>query len=546
MTSLPGSEVPQRRRVLAVGLDGASFELLQPWIQSGDMPNLAALVNRGVSGGLESVIPPLTPPAWTTAVTGVNPGKHGVFNFLKPKFGRAVTEFFGTADWKTPALWDYLGARNLSSVVLHLPATYPPRPIEGVLVAGLPLTNVDANSTWPPELKNDLQREIPGYRLFPDTMLLRTDRDAYFRNAVETLRAQTDEALYLMEREPWSLMFTLWHMGDSLKHYFWEDMTGASGNEARRFYIRDYYREVDRALGRVVERAGTETHLVVLSDHGHQGVWRAIFLNGWLAQNGLLKVRVPVSMISSKVVRKIRRVLKRRFRLPVRQAGDNDQGFAAAARALESMGRLIVWDSTKAHAEPPGFVWINVRGRDAAGVVEPGEQYETVCREIVDGLLALRDPQTNLPVVDRVVRRDEAFAGGAIDDAPDLVVLPREGYITEYGMQAGRAVGPARQVGFNGYHVMRGMVAFAGPDIRAGETIEDAQIADIAPTVMYLLGLPHQPVMDGHVLTAAIRPDVLAKRPVRIEAIQVERPIVSDRGGEQDAIEQSLRDLGYM
>ena len=233
MSETPLQAASAGPRVLAIGLDGASFELLDPWLESGEMPHLAALVTRGASGGLESVIPPLTPPAWTSAATGVNPGKHGVYNFLRPKFGRPVTEFFGTADWKAPALWDFLAARGIPSIVLHLPATYPPRPVHGALVAGLPLTNVEANSTWPPGLKDELRHEIPGYRLFPDTMLLRTDRDAYYRDAVDTLRAQTDEVLYLMAHREWSLLFTLWHMGDSLKHFFWEDMERAAVDNPR-------------------------------------------------------------------------------------------------------------------------------------------------------------------------------------------------------------------------------------------------------------------------------------------------------------------------
>src|SRR6187549_1897367 len=127
-------------RVVVVGLDGASFELLDPWIRAGEMPNLERLVGRGVSGGLESVLPPMTPPAWTSAVTGVYPGKHGIYNFIRPFFGRFNVEFCGTAHRKAPALWDYLTSLGLSSVILHLPATFPPPRLEGCLVSGYPIT----------------------------------------------------------------------------------------------------------------------------------------------------------------------------------------------------------------------------------------------------------------------------------------------------------------------------------------------------------------------------------------------------------------------
>lgn len=540
---ISSSESSPARRVLAVGLDGASFDLLEPWMRSGEMPVLARLVESGVAGELESVVPPLTPPAWTSALTGVNPGKHGVFNFLKPGFEPGAAEFYGSSDWRAPAIWDYLGARGLRTIALHLPATYPTPAIEGLLVAGLPLTNVDADCTHPPELRDELRREIPGYKLFPDTILLRTDRDAYFRDACETLRVQTEEALYLMEREPWSLLFTLLHMGDSLKHFFWDDMTGRGGDGSRKHYIRDYYREVDRSLGRLVERAGPETHVVVLSDHGHLGVTRAVHLNAWLAREGYFKVRIPPSMAASMLARKLRRKIFGKRDLP---GGNNDQALAAAARTLAQLGKAVVWRETKAYAEPPGFVWINLRGRNAAGVVEPGDEYRRVRDEIREGLLAIRDPESGEPVFVDVVTREQAFTGPEIDSAPDLVALPRDGYITEYGVQQKRVVAPVRRVGFNGYHVMEGMVAIAGPEIRRGATLDGARIVDVAPTILHLCGLPAQPAMDGRVLEEAFEADALAARPVRVEEIPVASVRSTDSAAERDRIEQSLRDLGYM
>jgi predicted AlkP superfamily phosphohydrolase/phosphomutase len=531
----------RRPRVLAVGLDGASFELLGSWMRSGDMPNLARLVAAGASGGLESVVPPLTPPAWTSALTGVGPGTHGIYNFLKPRFERPVAEFYGSSDLRVPALWDLLGARGLRSVVLHLPATYPPRPMEGAMVAGLPLTKVSADCTWPPELRDELVERVPGYKLFPDTLLRRTDPDAYFRDSVTTLGAQADEALLLMEREDWSFFYTLWHMGDTLKHYFWDDMLRKTGNEARRFYIRDYYREADRHLGRLVERAGPDTHVLVLSDHGHQGVRRAVHLNGWLVRNGYLKIEIPASLVRSKLWKKIQRKVRRVLRLPATAAGEKASAFDAAARTIEAISKAVVWAETKAYAEPPGFIWINLRGRHATGVVAPGEEYERVRSAIRDGMMAIRDPESDMPVFDRILTREEAFSGPALDEAPDLVAMPREGYLTEYGVQQRNDVANVRQVGFNGYHVMRGMLAMAGPGIPAGAQLAGARIVDVAPTVLHLLGLPVQPWMEGKVLDEAA-----GDRPVTVEEIPVELSTRAGAGSERDSIEQSLRDLGYM
>jgi predicted AlkP superfamily phosphohydrolase/phosphomutase len=539
-------EAEERKpRVLVVGLDGASLELLDPWIDSGDMPNLARLIASGVRGGLESVVPPQTPPAWTSAITGVYPGKHGIFNFFRPRFGPGPVRLYGTAERRVPALWDLLGARGMRSVILHLPATFPPPALEGCLVVGVPITDLKADCTYPRELKDDLLAHIPGYKLFPNAGYLRVDRDAYFRDAVETLRAHTEEALYLMQRERWDLFFTLWHMGDGLMHFFWRDMVGKTGDAAREFYIRDYYREADRSLGRLLERAGDGTHVIVMSDHGFGGVDRAISLNLWLSKNGFLKARVPFPLVALKARRKLEKVVRRKLHLPSRKEESEDV-MRRVVETVERFGAGIRWDRSRAHAELPGFIWINTRGRDAFGIVEPGEEYERERERIRAGLRALCDPETNEPVFSRVLTREEAFRGPADGDAPDLVALPRSGYVTTYGVQRERVIGPVQPRSWNGYHVMRGMIVLSGPGICSGERLEGGRIVDVAPTILHLLGLPVQPAMDGRVLEAAFQPSALEARPVRVGEIFVALSAGPAEDSDSEAIEQTLRDLGYM
>jgi predicted AlkP superfamily phosphohydrolase/phosphomutase len=534
------------RRVLVVGLDGASFELLGQWMDAGLMPNLAALVARGVAGGLESVIPPLTPPAWTSAVTGVNPGRHGVLNFAKPRFGGQLVDFYSALDRRAPALWDFLGAMGKRSVILHLPATHPPLPLEGLLVSGIPVTDLRADCSYPKTLKDELIAAIPGYKLFPNTLRLRQDRDLYFRDTVDTLRSQAEEALYLMRREPWDLFFTLWQVGDSLMHFFWRDMDGRTGNETRRHYIREFYKAADEELGRVVAAAGPETHVIVMSDHGHTGVYGAVYLNKWLADRKLLKFRVSMNDAVQMILKKIQRKLGRKVGFRKKYDPEADQGLQIAARMLEKLEKGIEWSHTVAHAEPPGYIWINAKDRYPRGIVEPGEEYLRVREEIRAGLGELVDPDSGEPVLDRIVTREDAFAGPGMADAPDLVVTCKPGFITEYAVRKNFVVGPSQGARFSGYHVMRGMLAMAGPEVRAGESIEGAAIVDVAPTILHLLDLPVQPGLDGAVLERALTEDAVAARPVRVSEIPVAFVPPAAGDFERSSIEQSLRDLGYL
>lgn len=532
------------RRVLVVGLDGASLELLAPWLDSGDLPNLSALIREGVSGGLETVPPPLTPPAWTSAVTGVNPGKHGIFNFNRPLSRNPEVALYGSTDRRVPALWEILKEYGRRSIILHLPATHPPRPLDGCLVVGFPVTTLSSTCTYPPTLKDDLIAALPGYRLYPDTFNLtgKGDKDAYFRDAVETLKLHEREALLLMEREAWDLCFTLWHMGDSLMHFFWDDMRGASEHPHRAGYLRDYYMEADRALGRLVDAAGPETTVIVMSDHGHGGVDRAIFVNSWLRQNGFLKIRMPKSFLIEKILKKARKKLG----MPLRQSGINDQSAALTTQAIRQFEKSVVWDETFAYAICPGIVWLNVKGREPHGVVEPGEDYDAVLDELREGLAAITDPKTRKPVFDRILTRDEAYHGDAMAEAPDLILLPADGYITEYGPQKPNVVGDIKRFGFNGYHRMSGLFVARGPELRTAATIEGARILDVAPTILRALDLPVPTWMDGAVLEAAFFPEALTSTPVRYEDVDIEAPRPTDGELDREAVERSLRDLGYM
>lgn len=541
-----GSDEGRKPRVVVVGLDGASLELLGPWIEEGLLPNLARLIERGVAGGLESVVPPLTPPAWTTAVTGVPPGEHGVLNFARPRFGKPTLDFFNALDRRVPALWDYLGAAGKRSLVLHLPAAHPPFELDGVLISGIPVTDIRSDCTYPKSLKDDLIANVPGYKLYPNTLRLKGDRDAYFEDAVATIRTHAEEALYLMRREAWDLLFTVWQPGDSLMHFFWKDMDGRSGVDARKNYIRDYYREADAGLGRIVEEAGEDAHVIVMSDHGHTGVHAAVYLNKWLVDNGFLDFRTTFRQGAELIALKLQRKFRRRF-LKRRKFNDQeDQLTQIAARLLEKLEQGIRWRNTKAHAEPPGYVWICTKDRYPLGTVEPGEEYLRVREEIREGFEGLIDVDTGESVFDRILTKEEAFAGPAAADAPDLVVMCRPGFITEYGLRKNFVVGPSQGARFNGYHVMRGLFVAAGPDFRKGGTIDGARILDIAPTILHLLDLPVPPEMKGHVLEEAYAAGVLDERPVRIEEVAVRFTPASHGEVERESIEQSLRDLGYM
>ncbi|MBK6313567.1 MAG: alkaline phosphatase family protein [Blastocatellia bacterium] len=329
-------------------------------------------------------------------------------------------------------------------------------------------------------------------------------------------------------------------------HFFWKDMDGRSGVEARRNYIRDYYREADAGIGRIVEEAGDDATVIVMSDHGHTGVHGAVYLNKWLVENGYMDFRTTFRQGLELLLLKVQRKFRRRFVKRRKFKEDEDQMTQIAARLLEKLEQGIRWSSTRAHAEPPGYIWICTKDRYPLGIVEPGEEYLRVREEIREGLAGLIDPDTGDPVFEAVLTKDQAFDGPAAADAPDLVVMCRAGFITEYGLRRNFVVGPSQGARFNGYHVMKGLFVAAGPELQKGTTIEGSRILDIAPTILHLLNLPVPPAMKGSVLADAFVDGAIARRPVRIEKVPVKFTPSSKGEVERESIEQSLRDLGYM
>ena len=537
-------------RLLVIGIDGAEPSLLFPWAAAGHLPNFARLLDQGAHGPLRSTIHPLTPQAWTSLITGVNPGRHGIFDFGKRATGGYDVELVTSRDRRAPAFWQFVpeGARV---GVANVPLTWPPEPLPGFMVTGMHTPTV-AEGVWPPELVGELGE---GYRI--DSMIHWYDNPEPFLADVFAMLAARHAAFErLWDHHQPDVALLVYVAADRVQHALWTAMTdahraapGEHGDLGDAIF--QTYRELDTCLGDWLERLGPDDHLLVVSDHGFGDLRRDVYLNRVLIDAGLLrfdadKVRafqVPPAPDAEDP----KHAWVRRNEPEPQDTPDDDQLLALGLGDVRRLNFSTVdWSRTVAYARGLcGNIWLNLEGREPEGIVGPAE-IERTRRRVKAALREVVDPDDGRPVVDRVFDKEEIYHGACLDDAPDLLVKMRDYAYTTRGATEfwGRqAVGPV-VVGHTGNHRLDGVFAGIGPKIATG-AVAGAAIIDVLPTMFHLADWPVPADLDGRVLTAALKPECREVRtgPPTPEIVVVPEALADKH---RAVILQRLRDLGYL
>ena len=571
-------------RLFVIGLDAATLGLLEPWFRAGKLPNLAEIHRTGVHGPLESIIPPMSAQAWTSLATGKNPGKHGIFDFIQFLPGSYDIHFCNGGTRRTPSLWRILSDAGKTVGVMNVPMTYPPEPVNGFLISGMETPGVHSTYTSPPELANELRRVVGEYHLHGDHYT-RHGPDAFLESVFAMIDSQVAACKYLLRRDRWDFFFTVLTPTDKVQHFFWHyrDRTHplhtAEGEARYGDAIFRVYDRIDRAIGEYRALVPDDTVVMVVSDHGAGPYYRIVYLDRWLAQQGFLHYKEREGPSGRQLTFELSRTGYVRLRkyLPRSVKDWLKSTFPETRRKIESHLTMsqIDWARTKAFSIgiESTRVFINRTDRFPQGTVRPGREYETLRDELIEKLLALQDPQTGQRVAERVYRAEDLYHGECMDGAADLVVLWKNSeYITRrsYGVDRGgrqaaiidddyRAgdIGELMTLVQTATHRMDGVVMLTGGPIESGKRLEGARLVDIAPTVLYLLGLPVPTDMDGTVLKGAIRKPYLEAHPVRYAdaAARGDGGTSTDGGDggdggysrdEAEVVEDRLKALGYL
>ena len=557
------SEKDTPRRVILLGLDGGTFSLLRPWIEEGLMPNLGKIMDQGTWGDLTSTIPATTPPAWSTCVTGKNPGKHGIYDFRESFLRDPQRSLVNSKSLRAKKLWQILSDHGKKVGLVSVPLTYPPEAVNGFAISGLLTPGPESTYTYPPDLKEQLIRAIGDFVVNIDIpqydVNALEDALAFLRDILHSLHKRKDAFFHLMAKHEWDFFMIVFIFADRIQHLFWKyidpqtELYHTKRASLLREKIRECYRAFDEMLGQLLARLDEETQLLIMSDHGFGPTRAWIFVNTFLARLGLLKLK-PGKAITKFLFCQAeglgeaplaKRLLPEKFQRAVRH-----RIRATRSSFRSDVESAIDWDNTKAFFASIASqgIFINVK-RNGLGLVDPGQEYGQLREFIKEKLLELRDPWTGEQVVDKVMFKEEIYSGSEAQFAPDLIFVAREyAYLGRQHFGYLKIIRSADKVPV-GFHRANGIFIARGSMIQRGKQIQGANIADIAPMVMYTMGLPVPDDMDGKVLEGALREEILRSRPVEYARAELgpeseQEEIYSAE--ESEKIKERLRSLGYI
>jgi predicted AlkP superfamily phosphohydrolase/phosphomutase len=530
-------------KTLFIGLDGATFTLLDPFMQQGVMPFLSSIAERGVRAGLRSVTPPLTPPAWTTALTGRSPGNHGIFDFFQADApGSTAIRLATSGDIKVDHVATLANRQGARATVVNFPVHFPPPAIDGVIIAGWMPWRQLRLGCHPADLYDRL-KQLPGFdprELAMDMALEARATEGCAEDelidwvALHTRREERWLAVvrYLMENEPTELTAVLLDGPDKVQHLCWRFLDPALWPDdptAEEIRIRqasiDYYRRLDGVLEQLVDLAGPETTVVIASDHGFGATTEVFHVNTWLEQAGYLAWSKDV-------------------------AAELSEEDTLGMGHLSRHSRWIDWDRTLAYASTPTSNGIHVvRVDQNGGHGVSAADYPRFRAELAQKLLTYVDQAGGQPVVTAAVTRDEAFGGPAGALAPDLTLTLRDGGLVSI-LPAESVVTPRAQPA--GTHRPVGVFMAMGPGIRTGAAVDELSLLDVTPLLLHSLGLAVPSELEGRV-PDIYQPDYLAQRPVEIssqehvkeERVESSQQLLYDDEAEAILLAR-LRELGYV
>jgi predicted AlkP superfamily phosphohydrolase/phosphomutase len=515
--------ISSKRKVLVIGLDGATWDLIDPWMKAGLLPTFKQLIDGGTRGHLRSTLPAKTHPAWTTAFTGVNPGKHNIFGFMTSD--GYSPKLISASNRKATPLWKIVSLHDLKVGVINIPISYPPDKVNGIMVSGIAGSPGGLRgSTYPPDIQ-ELLKKID-YKIE-----VKAPRERVLNEILDMIEKRKTLATEVDRLIEWDLFIIVFVALDRVQHIFWNSAeVEHTDNESKKRDLSDSivlrtYVKIDSTIKYLVDTIGRDANIFIFSDHGFGRQSKIVNLNRWLASSGTLKFsnNGRWNLIYKQA---LKRFLRNTLKFSSKVITSKRIEKAVNSRGLRnrtdifSISEGLNWQRTKAWALPDGFIKINLKGREPLGTIEEND-YSNFRKKLSSEILNLKDPVTKKNVIDKVYNREDIYQGPYTINIPDILVKPVEDYTLNSGFGDSLF---EKHFRVEGCHRDFGMFIANGPDINENIEIEGSSLLDISPTILHMLGIKIPRYMDGKVIKDIFKEDNrLSKKSIQYEDLNKEK-----------------------
>lgn len=481
-------------KTVVIGLDGANWELIDPWLQEGDLPNIERILQNGVHGESHSYLPPVTVPNWKCYSTGKNPGKLGVYRFDRLDTDRREYVFHHSTDFDSAELWDYLNDEGYTTGVVNMPTTYPPREIDGFMICGGPdarqseYRRLDDTYTFPEALQTRLEEDYD-YQIHPKPLISSKDERGEEVEAIHRLIDLRFQVAHdLLQEENVDFLHVTSFYSNTLQHFFWRDEP-----------VHEAWKLFDKHIGRFLEL--DDTNVVIMSDHGCAKIDHVVYLNNWLIENDYLTLETSVDDLLRRMglTKELALRFAKKFGLVevlAKTVPTRLQTIVPWEEGVRSQRTFekIDWENSVAVANTQGIVYL---------MMDPEHvMYDQVRTDLKTAIENLETPN-GTSVVGAMHLSEDIYDGQHMDKAPDLVAHQTNGvHISEATGVAGVHHDTGR---WEAENIPPGIFAAVGPDVKESGDIGTMKISDIAPSVLAMMGCAvptdvdgdPQPVFDG-------------------------------------------------
>lgn len=534
------------KRILIIGLDGGTWKIFKPMIDSGFMPNLKSLIDKGAFGVLNSTVPPVTAPAWTSFLTGVNPGKHGIYEFNNYRPGTYSTYFLNGSHISYKTIWDILSEHDKKVISINVPMTYPPKPVNGFLITGMLTPSIDVTYTYPFELKDEIVKIVNNYKIITTgKVYCLSGLKKFIDELIDTEQKRIKISKHLLQNSSWDVGMVHIQSTDIIQHYLYHiiDKKHSLHDNRNIERVYEFYQKIDDCIGDLIKVIPKNSLKIVMSDHGFRPVHKTVNLNAILEDEGYLKIKKNKKMLS--YITKLVSNLLKYDRLNI-----NRWLLGKKRRKMSEHITSLIVDFTKTSAFVTngwvyGNIYINLEGREKNGIVKK-EDYDSVRDSIINLIENVTDPETGEKIFN-AYKKEDLFNNTKHVHTADIVVIPKGPYEFSGNLLFRKKEFLANnriRRDHTGSHDKDGIIVFSGNDV-IGKNI-DADIVDVMPTILWYLELPIPEYVDGKVITSIFDKELLQNKTIKfsqVSEISTSKNIFYD---ENEEIRDRLKSLGYL